>query len=118
MIRIQTVLLIATLAAAPAAAQNAADIDGYYPELERLYQDLHRNPELAFQEVQTAAKLSTRLKAMGYEVTMGVGRTGLVALLRNGTGPTVMLRTELDALPVAEKTGVPFASTVTSKNAA
>ena len=93
-------------------------IDALYPELAALYEDLHRNPELAFQEKRTAATLAARLKSLGYEVTTGVGGTGIVALLRNGPGPTAMLRTELDALPVAEKTGAPFASTVTTKNAA
>ena len=104
--------------ATPLLAQTTAQIDAYYPDLQALYQDLHRNPELAFQETQTAAKLAARLEAMGYDVTTGVGRTGIVALLRNGAGPTVMLRTELDALPVAEKTGAPFASTVVTKNLA
>jgi hippurate hydrolase len=93
-------------------------IDALYPELAALYEDLHRNPELAFQEKRTAATLAARLKSLGYEVTTGVGGTGIVALLRNGPGPTAMLRTELDALPVAEKTGAPFASRVTTKNAA
>ena len=110
--------VIAVLAAAPVGGQTTVDIDAYYPDLQTLYQDIHRNPELAFQEVQTAAKLAARLKALGYEVTTGVGRTGVVGLLRNGAGPTVMLRTELDALPVAEKTGVAFASTVITKNLA
>jgi len=87
-------------------------------DLETLYRDLHRNPELAFQEQRTAGVLAGRLTTLGYEVTRGVGRTGLVALLKNGAGPTVMLRTELDALPVAEKTGVPFASLATARNAA
>src|SRR5881409_1703261 len=105
MIRTRDFVLVGLLTAAPAAAQTTADIDAYYPDLQTLYQDIHRNPELAFQEVQTAAKLAARLKALGYEVTTGVGGTGLVGLLRNGAGPTVMLRTELDALPVAEKTG-------------
>jgi len=112
------VFVITWLAAAPVQSQTTSDIDAYYPDLQTLYQDIHRNPELAFQEVQTAAKLAARLKALGYEVTTGVGRTGIVALLRNGAGPTVMLRTELDALPVSEKTGVPFASTITVKNLA
>ena len=102
----------------PLRAQTNADIDAYYPDLRMLYEDIHRNPELAFQEVQTAAKLAARLKALGYEVTTGVGRTGVVGILKNGTGPTVMLRTELDALPIAEKTGAPFASTVVTKNLA
>jgi amidohydrolase len=89
-----------------------------YPAVESFYQDLHRHPELAFNEHQTAAKLAERAKALGFEVTTGVGGTGVVALLRNGPGPTVMLRTEIDALPVQEKTGLAFASLVTTKNAA
>jgi amidohydrolase len=102
------------------AAQRSVtpDVDAIYADIEALYKDLHRNPELAFQETQTVAKLSARLKALGFEVTTGVGKTGIVAILKNGAGPTVMLRTELDALPVAEKTGLPFASTVTTKNSA
>jgi amidohydrolase len=94
-----------------------AEVDAIYPDIEALYIDLHRNPELAFQETETAAKLAARVKALGFDVTTGVGRTGLVAVLKNGPGPTVMLRTELDALPVEEKTGLPFASTVVVKNA-
>jgi amidohydrolase len=111
-------LALVALIATPLHAQTAAEIDAYYPDLQGLYQDIHRNPELAFQEVQTASKLAARLKALGYEVATGVGRTGIVGLLRNGQGPTVMLRTELDALPVAEKTEAPFASTVVAKNLA
>jgi hippurate hydrolase len=118
MTRIYCLALVVLLCVAPLHAQTVAEIDAYYPELQTLYQDIHRNPELAFQETQTAAKLAARLKAMGYDVTTGVGRTGIVALLRNGDGPTVMLRTELDALPVAEKTGASFASTVVTKNLA
>ena len=101
-----------------AAPATQTAIDGLYPELVVLYQDLHRNPELAFQEKRTAATLAARLMSLGYDVTTGVGGTGIVALLRNGQGPTAMLRTELDALPVEEKTNAPFASTVTVKNAA
>jgi amidohydrolase len=95
-----------------------AEIDRVYPDVEALYMDLHRFPELAFQETQTSAKLAARMKTLGFDVTAGVGGTGVVAILKNGAGPTVMLRTELDALPVQEKTGLPFASTVTVKNAA
>jgi amidohydrolase len=97
---------------------SIADIDALYPDIEALYINLHQNPELAFQEVQTSAKLAERVKALGYEVTTGVGKTGVVAVMKNGPGPTVMLRTELDALPVEEKTGLPFASKVVGKNAA
>lgn len=99
-------------------AGSRAAIDALYPEMVALYQDLHRNPELAFQETRTAATLASRLESLGYDVTTGVGGTGIVALLRNGQGPTAMLRTELDALPVEEKTGVPFASRATARNAA
>ena len=96
----------------------ASQLNADYPKLESFYQDLHRNPELGFAEHQTAAKLAERAKALGFEVTTGVGGTGVVAILRNGPGPTVMLRTEMDALPVQEKTSLPFASKVTTKNAA
>jgi amidohydrolase len=96
---------------------TAAEVNAVYPDIEALYIDLHRNPELGFQEVETAAKLAARVRALGYEVTTGVGQTGIVAVMKNGPGPTVMLRTELDALPVEEKTGLPFASTVVVKNA-
>jgi metal-dependent amidase/aminoacylase/carboxypeptidase family protein len=95
---------------------SAAQVDAIYPDIETLYIDLHRNPELAFHEQRTAATLAARLKALGYEVTTGVGGTGIVAILKNGAGPVVMLRTELDALPIEEKTGLPFASTAKTKN--
>jgi hippurate hydrolase len=112
------VVLLATHASLFAQRTLSTDVDAIYPDIETLYKDLHRNPELAFQETQTVAKLSARVKALGYDVTTGVGKTGIVAIMKNGAGPTVMLRTELDALPVAEKTGLPFASTVTTKNTA
>jgi hippurate hydrolase len=97
---------------------TTAEVDAIYPDIDALYVDLHQHPELAFQEVETAAKLAARVKALGFEVTTGIGRTGIVAVMKNGAGPTVMLRTERDALPVQEKTGLPFASTVVVKNAA
>lgn len=104
--------------AAPLPAPYAEQLNANYPSIESLYQDLHRNPELGFDEHRTAAELAKLAKALGYEVTTGVGGTGVVAILKNGPGPTVMLRTEMDALPVLEKTGLPFASKVTVKNAA
>src|SRR5258705_1223624 len=110
--------VIAMLAAAPAGSQPVGDIDSYYPDLQGLYQDIHRNPELAFQEVRTAAKLAARLEALGFEGTAGVGRTGIVGLLKNGAGPVVMLRTELDAVLVDEKTGATCESTAVTKNLA
>jgi amidohydrolase len=100
-----------------AVTPTMAEVDAIYPDIEAFYIDLHRNPELAFQEVRTAGKLAEFTKALGYEVTTGVGKTGIVAVLKNGSGPTVMLRTELDALPVEEKTGLPFASKVIGKTA-
>jgi len=87
-----------------------ASVENEYPKLDALYKDIHAHPEIAFQEVKTAAKLAAEMRAIGFEVTEQVGRTGLVAMYRNGAGPTVMVRTELDALPMEEKTGLPYAS--------
>ena len=71
------------------------------PDLEALYKDVHSHPELSMQETRTAGLAADRLRAAGYEVTTGVGKTGVVGLLRNGEGPTVMLRADMDALPVS-----------------
>jgi hippurate hydrolase len=90
------------------------NLDGRLPDLEALYKDVHAHPELSMQETRTASVAADRLRAAGYEVTTGVGRTGVVGLLRNGDGPTVMLRADMDALPVKEATGLPYASTVTA----
>jgi hippurate hydrolase len=84
------------------------------PSLADLYRDLHSHPELGFQEHRTAEIVARRLTALGYEVTTGVGRTGVVGVLRNGNGPTALLRADMDALPVKEDTGLPYASTVTA----
>ncbi|WP_297543534.1 amidohydrolase [Amycolatopsis sp.] len=81
-------------------------------DLEALYLDLHSHPELSFAETRTAAELARRLSDAGFEVHTGVGGTGVVGVLRNGPGPTVLLRADIDALPVEEKTGLPYASTV------
>ena len=99
-----------------ASAPTSPEIEAVYPEAHALYLDIHQHPELSSHETQTAAKLAARLRALGYEVTEHVGGTGIVAILKNGVGPTVMLRTELDALPVEEKTGLPYASTVHAKD--
>src|SRR5690242_10111206 len=88
----------------------ARSLESDYPKLDALYKDIHAHPELAFQEEKTAAKLAAEMRAIGFEVTEHVGKTGLVALYRNGDGPTIMVRTELDALPMEEKTGLPYAS--------
>ncbi len=86
-------------------------IDALLPDLRALYEDLHANPELSFAEHRTAGILADRLAALGYEVTTGVGGTGVVAVLDNGPGPSVLLRADIDALPVLEDTGLPYAST-------
>jgi hippurate hydrolase len=89
----------------------ATAIDALLPELEAIYKDLHQHPELSMQEVRTASIVADYANKLGYEVTREVGVTGVVALLRNGEGPTVMLRADMDALPMAEATGLPYAST-------
>jgi amidohydrolase len=94
----------------------AAEIDAVYPQTEALYIDLHRNPELSSHEEQTASKLAAGLRELGYKVSTQVGGTGVVGVLENGKGPVVLLRTELDALPLEEKTGLPYASTVRTRD--
>jgi amidohydrolase len=88
------------------------NLDALLPDLEALYKDVHSHPELSMQETRTAGLAAKRLRAVGYEVTTGVGKTGVVGLLRNGDGPIVMLRADMDALPVEEATDLPYASTV------
>ncbi len=106
-------ILSSAFAQVPSASKEVEAVD---PEAHALYLDLHQNPELSGHETQTAAKLAGRLRGLGYEVTEHVGGTGIVAILKNGAGPTAMLRTELDALPVEEKTGLPYASKVHAKD--
>src|SRR5215475_43890 len=111
----RTCLALVLVSAASVARAEPPDrglvgLDELYPKLDALYLDLHRNPELSMKEDKTAARLASELKALGYQVTTGVGGTGVVGVLKNGTGPTVLLRTELDALPIEEKTGLPYAS--------
>lgn len=86
-------------------------------ELEEIYKDLHQNPELSMQEVRTAKIVADEMESLGYEVTRNVGATGVVCVLKNGTGSTVMLRADMDALPMAENTGLPYASTATARDA-
>jgi hippurate hydrolase len=93
-----------------------APIDEIHADLETLYKDLHASPEVSLHEERTAAKLAERLRGLGFEVTSGVGGHGIVGVLRNGEGPTVMLRTDLDALPVQEQTGLPYASRLTARD--
>lgn len=103
-------------AAPPSSPQPLAGLDALYPALDALYLDLHRNPELSLQEQQTAAKMAAQLRDAGYSVTERVGGWGVVGVLKNGTGPTVMVRTDMDALPVREQTKLPYASTVTVRD--
>lgn len=109
---------LAGLLAMPAASGSPAiaPVDALYPDLAALYQDLHRNPELSRHEEKTSAKLAERLRALGYDVTDHVGGFGVVGVMKNGRGPTLLIRADMDALPVEEKTGLPYASTVHAKN--
>lgn len=107
-------LLAGFLAAQTAPASK--EVQSVTADSYALYLDLHEHPELSSHEVQTAAKLAAKLKSFGYEVTENVGGTGIVAVMKNGAGPTILLRTELDALPVEEKTGLPYASKVHAKD--
>src|SRR5512142_181365 len=96
------------------AGDILANLHGLLPDLESVYKDLHSHPELSMQEERTARIAADRLRAAGFEVTTGVGKTGVVGVLRNGDGPTVMLRADMDALPVPEATGLPYASRVSA----
>lgn len=100
-----------------AADPVLANLHALLPELEALYKDVHSHPELSMCETRTAGLAAKHLQAAGYEVTIGVGKTGVVGVLKNGDGPTVMLRADMDALPVAEMTGVPYASKVSATDA-
>jgi amidohydrolase len=103
--------LAAMLAATPASAQDLrAEVARDLPSLMTIYRDLHANPELSGQEKRSAGVLAAEAKKAGFEVTTGVGGHGVVAVLKNGPGPAVMLRADMDALPVAEQTGLPFPS--------
>ncbi|EYD74192.1 N-acetyl-L,L-diaminopimelate deacetylase [Rubellimicrobium mesophilum DSM 19309] len=99
------------------ASAVLGDLRTLLPDLEALYKDIHSHPELSMQETRTSGIAAERLRNAGYEVTMGVGKTGVVGLLRNGEGPTVMLRADMDALPIAEATGLPYASKSTATDA-
>jgi amidohydrolase len=110
--RFLTIFSLVFLVTSAHAQSSSPEVDAVYPDAHALYLNIHQHPELSSHETQTAAKLAEQLKKLGYDVTEHVGGTGIVAILKNGAGPTVMLRTELDALPVEEKTGLPYASKV------
>ena len=108
--------LAASALATPASAATLTEaIHGDMPQLMDLYRDMHANPELSMQEVRTPAKLAPMIRKLGFEVTEHVGKTALVAVMRNGPGPVLMLRADMDALPVKEQTGLPFASKAIGK---
>jgi amidohydrolase len=109
------VALLLCPAAAPAASLRQAVKADYDAHLGALFVHFHRNPELSFLETKTAARMAAELKAAGVEVTTGVGGTGVVGLIRNGPGPTLLLRADMDGLPLPEKTGLAYASTITQK---
>jgi hippurate hydrolase len=101
--------------AAPAVSGLSDAIRADLPLLMELYRDLHANPELSLQEVRTPAKLAPQARELGFEVTEHVGGGGVVAILKNGPGPVLLIRADMDALPVKEQTGLPFASTATGR---
>lgn len=115
---------LAVLCTAPLIAQDVAGVvDQEVPDVVAVYKNLHRHPELSHHEVQTSAFLADQLRKAGYQVTEHVGKYadgsqayGVVAIMKNGPGPGLLVRTDMDALPVTEATGLPYASTVRSKN--
>ena len=106
----------ASVAPWPALASQLSDaVRADMPQLMTLYRDLHAHAELSMQEVRTPGMLAGEMRKLGFEVTEHVGKTGLVAVMKNGAGPTLLIRADMDALPVKEQTGLPFASTATGK---
>ncbi|MFP4003143.1 MAG: amidohydrolase [Alphaproteobacteria bacterium] len=118
------VLFAALVALAPASAPLAAEdsaalqkaVEKDYGYLKPLFEHFHRNPELSYLEHDTAKRLAAELRKAGAEVTEGVGGTGVVGVMKNGEGPTVLIRADMDGLPVEEKSGLPYASEATQKN--
>ncbi|WP_404340918.1 M20 family metallopeptidase [Pseudoalteromonas mariniglutinosa] len=111
-------LYAAILLLAPLASANSLDLNltKTMPEIEQLYLDLHQSPELSYHEKKTGQKIAKKLQQLGFDVTDNVGGYGVVGLFKNGDGPTVMIRTDTDGLPITEQTGKPYASIVTVTN--
>ena len=107
-------LLVAVPYMVSANDELRGSIDAQYAELEKLYVHLHQHPELSFQEKETSKRIAKELRDVGYSVTEGVGGFGVVAVLQNGVGPTVLLRADMDGLPVQESSGVSYASKATA----
>src|SRR6478735_10066315 len=108
-------ILNAEFAAKAVAEEPAAWVKANAEELVGLYRHFHAHPELSFEERETGARVAKELRVAGMEVTDGVAKTGVVGILKNGDGPIVMIRTDLDALPVTEQTGLAYASKVKVK---
>ncbi|MCJ7592123.1 MAG: M20/M25/M40 family metallo-hydrolase, partial [Woeseiaceae bacterium] len=109
-----TTMLLLQSSAFATPLQDAIKTD--YPYLDSLFKHLHANPELSLQEFKTSDRLAAELTALGYDVTRNIGKTGLVGLLKNGDGPTLLIRADMDGLPVLEKTGLDYASKATQVN--
>ena len=114
--RMKALVLLLAASIALCQADRVDDTDTVVSDAYQLYVDLHEHPELSGHEARTASVMAQKLRTAGYEVTEHIGGTGIVAVLKNGDGPTVLLRTELDALPVEEQTGLPYASKVRVRN--
>jgi len=113
---IAAVLLCFSSTTAVSAATPDAWVRQHLPELVDLYRELHQAPELSFQEVKTSQRMAAEMKALGCDVTTEFGGHGVVAILANGPGPKLMIRADMDALPVVEQTGLVYASKVTTKD--
>jgi hippurate hydrolase len=115
--RLQTLFAgAAMILATPAASATLSEaIHADMPQLMTLYRDLHANPELSMQEIRTPAKIAPEMRKLGFDVTEHVGKTGVVAVMKNGPGPVLLIRADMDALPVREQTGLPFASKAVGK---
>lgn len=103
-------------AASPAPLPFEPQLQSKLPKWIASYKELHQNPELSYHERRTAVKMFNHLEKLNFKVTEGIGGNGVVGVLRNGSGPTVMIRTDMDALPIVEETGLPYASTIITKD--
>ena len=114
--KFSAVALSIVLTATASAQSLDDDIAADYPYLDGLFKDLHQNPELSMQEFKTSDRMAAEMATLGFEVTREVGNTGVVGVMKNGDGPTLMIRADMDGLPVQEKTGFSYASEVRQVN--
>ena len=111
------VIAVAAIVVLPASASPLGDaVEADYPRLDGLFRYFHANPELSMQEHKTSDRLAAELEALGYDVQRGINETGLVGTIENGDGPVLMIRADMDGLPVKEDSGLDYASTVTQVN--